>query len=39
MRVIAVATEADDIRAVLGTVPRGRPPPPLRQLEFDFAAA
>jgi hypothetical protein len=39
MRVIAVATEADDIRAVLGTVPRARPPPPLRQLELDFAAA
>jgi hypothetical protein len=38
MRVIAVATEADDIRAVLGTVPRARPAP-LRQLELDFAAA
>ncbi|MFT5354988.1 MAG: hypothetical protein ACI9KE_002201 [Polyangiales bacterium] len=39
MRVIAVATEADHIRAVLCTAARARPPPPLRQLELDFAAA
>ncbi|MFT5356273.1 MAG: hypothetical protein ACI9KE_003496 [Polyangiales bacterium] len=39
MRVKSIATDADDIRAVLGTIPRARPPPPLRQLELDFAAA
>jgi hypothetical protein len=39
MRTAAIATDADDIRAVLGTIPRARPPPPLRQLELDFAAA
>ncbi|MFT5432455.1 MAG: hypothetical protein ACI9OJ_003154 [Myxococcota bacterium] len=39
MRVKSIATEADEVRAVLGTVPRARPPPPLRQLELDFAAA
>ncbi|MFT5357124.1 MAG: hypothetical protein ACI9KE_004355 [Polyangiales bacterium] len=38
MRVIAVATEAHDIRAVRGTAARARPPSPLRQLELDFAA-
>jgi hypothetical protein len=39
MRVKSIATKADEIRAVLGTVPRARPPPPLRQLELDFTAA
>ena len=39
MRVKSIATEADDIRAILGTVPYARPPPPLQQLELDFAAA
>jgi hypothetical protein len=40
MRVKSIATEADDIRAILRTVPRARPPPPpLRQLELDLAAA
>jgi hypothetical protein len=39
MRVKSIATEADDIRAVLTAVPRARPPPPVRQLELDFAAA
>jgi hypothetical protein len=39
MRVKSIATEASEIQAVLGTVPRARPPPPLRQLELDFAAA
>jgi hypothetical protein len=39
MRVKSIATEADDIRAILGTVPRARPPPSVRQLELDFAAA
>ncbi|MFK8002234.1 MAG: hypothetical protein AB8H86_21745 [Polyangiales bacterium] len=38
MRVKSIATEADEIQAILGTVPRARPPPSaLRQL--DFAAA
>ncbi|MFT5358900.1 MAG: hypothetical protein ACI9KE_006141, partial [Polyangiales bacterium] len=31
MRVKSIATEADEIRAVLGTIPRARAPPPLRQ--------
>ncbi|MFT7579095.1 MAG: hypothetical protein ACI9MR_000757 [Myxococcota bacterium] len=39
MRVTAIAAEASGIQAVLGTVPCARPPPPLRQLELDFAAA
>ncbi|MFK8003783.1 MAG: hypothetical protein AB8H86_29745, partial [Polyangiales bacterium] len=39
MRVKSIATEADDIRAILAAVPRARPPPPVRQLELDFAAA
>ncbi|MFT5353391.1 MAG: hypothetical protein ACI9KE_000589 [Polyangiales bacterium] len=39
MRVKSIATEADEIQAVLGTVPRARPPSPLRQLDLDFAAA
>ena len=29
MRMKSIATEADEIRAVLGTLPRARPPPPL----------
>jgi hypothetical protein len=39
MRVKSIANEASEIQAILGTVPRARPPPPLRQLELDFAAA
>ncbi|MFT5358738.1 MAG: hypothetical protein ACI9KE_005977 [Polyangiales bacterium] len=39
MRVKSIATEASEIQAILGAVPRARPPPPLRQLELDFAAA
>ena len=39
MRVKSIATEASEIQAILGTIPRARPPPPLRQLELDFAAA
>ncbi|MFT5359246.1 MAG: hypothetical protein ACI9KE_006489 [Polyangiales bacterium] len=40
MRVIAVATETGDIRAVLGIASRARPPPrTLQHLELDFAAA
>ncbi|MFT5358268.1 MAG: hypothetical protein ACI9KE_005506 [Polyangiales bacterium] len=39
MRVKSVATEASESQAVLGAVPQARPPPPLRQLELDFAAA
>jgi hypothetical protein len=39
MRVKSIATEASEIQAVLGTVPRARPPPPRRLLELDFAAA
>jgi hypothetical protein len=39
MRVKSIATEASEIQAVLTAVPRARPPPALRQLELDFAAA
>ena len=38
MRVKSITTKADDIRAILGTTQRARPPPSLRQLELDFAA-
>jgi hypothetical protein len=41
MRIQSIATEADDIHAILSVATRARPPPPLPtppQLELDFAA-
>ena len=39
MKVVTIATDHDDILAVLGNLPTARAPPPPRQLELDFAAA
>jgi hypothetical protein len=39
MKVVTIATDPDDILAVVGNLPPTRAPPPSPQLELDFAAA
>ena len=39
MKLVAIATDPDDILVVVGNLPPPRAPPPSPQLELDFAAA
>ena len=39
MKLVTIATDPDDILAVVGNLPPTRAPPPSPQLELDFARA